>query len=188
MQALRLLVLLPLLLLAGCLATFREPIPLGESAPAHLLGAWAGNDEWGERRFLDIVRQADGRYRALAWRESADNRAQARGYDFTVARHGRRWYLSVAAPARLGGHFAFGGFELTDDDELVLYSLDIDSVGRALEEGSLRGLVVGTEEGEGVLIESTLPEVYAFLDDPANSDVFVEVARFQRSAPREPAR
>lgn len=180
MNAVRVLVALSILFLSGCLATFKEPIPTGETAPKHLLGSWAGMDEWGEERFLEITRKADGGYHALAWRERADNRDKARGYDFTVAHHGRRWYLSVEAPKRLGGNFAFGGFELTDDDELVLYSLDIEQLQGALTSGQLEGQTVDTEEGDGVLIASPLTRVYSFLDDPANSDVFSEVARFAR--------
>lgn len=181
MNPMRVLVVLSLLLLGGCLATFKEPIPLGEKAPKHLLGTWAGMDEWGEERFLEITRKPDGSYHALAWRERMDNRDKARGYDFTVAHHGRRWYLSVEAPKRLGGNYAFGGFELTDDDELVLYSLDIEQVQDALARGELEGETVDTEEGDGVLIASALPKVYGYLDDPANSDVFSEVARFVRA-------
>lgn len=180
MNAMRVLVVLSFLLLGGCLATFKEPIPLGETAPKHLLGTWAGMDEWGEERFLEITRKPDGGYHAQAWRERLDNRAKARGYDFTVAHHGRRWYLSVEAPKRLGGNFAFGGFELTDDDELVLYSLDIEQLQDALARGQLEGRTVDTEEGDGVLIASPLTSVYSFLDDQANSDVFSEVARFAR--------
>ena len=37
-------------------------------------------------------------------------------------------------------------------------------------------------EGDGVLITSPLDTVFSWLDDPANSDVFVEVARSQRVA------
>lgn len=180
MKAVRVLVALSFLLLGGCLATFKEPIPVGETAPKHLLGTWAGVDEWGEERFLEITRRADGSYHALAWRERLDNRGKARDYAFTVARHGRRWYLSVEAPERLGGNFAFGGFELTDDDELVLYSLDIEQLHDVLAKGQLDGQTVETDEGRGVLIFSPLATVFAFLDDQANSDVFSEVARFAR--------
>jgi len=180
MNAVRVFVALSFLFLSGCLATFKEPIPVGETAPKHLLGTWAGMDEWGEERFLEITRKADGGYHAQAWRDRLDNRDKARGYDFTVAHHGRRWYLSVGAPKRLGGNFAFGGFELTDEDELVLYSLDIEQLQDALSRGQLAGRTVDTEEGDGVLIGSPLPQVYSFLDDQANSDVFSEVARFTR--------
>jgi len=38
-------------------------------------------------------------------------------------------------------------------------------------------------QGEGVLVTSSLDKVFAYLNDPANSDLFVEVARYQRSAP-----
>ena len=188
MKAVRLLVALSCLLLSGCLVTFREPIPPGETAPRHLLGTWAGEDEWGEQRFLEITRKPNGGYHALAWRESLGNRDKAHAYDFTVARHGERWYLSVAAPKRLGGNFAFGGFELTDEDELVLYSLDIEQVQEALANGDLAGQQVETEEGLGVLVASPLSRVYRFLDDQANSDVFVEVARFGRTTEQQDER
>ena len=178
----RVLILSPLLLLGGCLVTFDKPIEPAQAAPLPLLGEWSGEDEWGEQRFLEISRRPDGGYHALAWRESLGNRAKARSYDFTVAHHGQRWYLSVPAPQRLGGNFAFGGFELTDEDELVLYSLDIEQLQDAMAKGELAGQVVDTEEGSGVLVASPLAKVYRYLDDPANSDVFVEVARFGRAA------
>ncbi|MNO07408.1 hypothetical protein D3C81_2295830 [compost metagenome] len=62
----------------------------------------------------------------------------------------------------------------------MLYSLDIEQLQGALASGQLEGQRVDTEEGDGVLIASPLPKVYAFLDDQANSDVFSEVARFVR--------
>jgi hypothetical protein len=33
-----------------------------------------------------------------------------------------------------------------------------------------------------VQVESNLDQVFAYLDDPANSDVFVEAVRYQRQA------
>jgi len=33
-----------------------------------------------------------------------------------------------------------------------------------------------------VEVDSSLDKVFAYLDDPANSDVFVEAARYQRQA------
>ena len=43
-------------------------------------------------------------------------------------------------------------------------------------------LIEGPPEGEAVLVTSPLEKVFAYLDDQANSDVFVEVARYKRSA------
>ncbi|NOP55920.1 hypothetical protein G9P63_28690, partial [Klebsiella pneumoniae] len=40
---------------------------------------------------------------------------------------------------------------------------------------------VPEDNGDGVLIDSPSARVLAYLDDPANSDLFVEVARFQRT-------
>ena len=53
--------------------------------------------------------------------------------------------------------------------------------GLKLEAGGLQGEVVDTPHGDGALINSSLEQVLAYLDDPANSDVFVEVARYQRA-------
>ncbi len=182
MNALRVLFALSFLLLGGCLATFRESIPLGETAPPQLLGTWSGLDSWGDQYFIKIGQRTDGGYHARAWREArGENPAEAHDIEFNVTRHGRRWYLSAPAPADLGGHFAFGGFQLSRDGEgLALYSLDLEAVGLAVEEGALRGRITGSAGGEGVLIDNPLVEVFTFLDDPANSDVFVEVARFRR--------
>ena len=44
-----------------------------------------------------------------------------------------------------------------------------------------KSVEVPEENGEGVLIDSPAERVLAYLDDPANSDLFVEVARFQRA-------
>ena len=109
-----------------------------------------------------------------------DNLDSAEEYGFTVARHGRRWYLSAGLPRKLGGNFAILGFELARGGELVLFNLDVARLLREVEAGRLAGEAVETAEGEGVLIRSALAEVFGYLDDPANADVFVEVARLQR--------
>ncbi len=49
-----------------------------------------------------------------------------------------------------------------------------------LEQGNLHGELVEMPQGDGVLITSPLETVFAYLDDQANSDVFIEVARYQR--------
>jgi hypothetical protein len=46
----------------------------------------------------------------------------------------------------------------------------------------LSGEPVDTAEGTGTLINSPSAKVFAYLDDPPNSDVFVEAARYQRVA------
>src|SRR5690606_29090108 len=99
---------------------------------------------------------------------------------FTVAHHGRRWYLSAGLPKKYGANFAIAGFELTSDNELVLYSLDVERILDEVSTGVLQGQKVELPEDDGVLISSPLETVFAYLDDPANSDVFVEIARYQR--------
>lgn len=181
MKVWRLLVALSFALLSGCLVSFKDPIPPNEAAPMPLLGEWTREDEWGDQLFLDISRSGPNQYRALAYVGSADNLKSREEYNFTVAHHGHRWYLSAGLPKVLGGHFAIAGFELTKQGELVLYNLDVDRILQELEAGSLEGELVDTPQGDGALITSELPQVLTYLDDPANSDVFIEVARYQRT-------
>ena len=92
---------------------------------------------------------------------------------------GKRWYLSAGLPKSLGGNFVIAGFEITDGDELVIYNLDVERIVEDLG-GQLDGETVDSEQGKGALVRSPLEKVFAYLNDPANSDVFVEAARFQR--------
>ena len=154
MKAWRALVALSFLLLSGCLVTFKDPIPANEAAPIPLLGEWTRQDD--ESSFEE--------------------------FGFTVAHHGRRWYLSAGLPKSLGANFAIAGFELTKDNELVLYNLDTDRILQDMEKGLLEGQTVSMPEADGALITSPLDKVFAYLDDPANADLFVEVARYQRAA------
>lgn len=180
MKAWRVLLALSFLLLNGCLVTFNEPIPANEAAPKALLGKWASKDAWGEPLSLQISRSGGNAYKAIATAKGKPSQE----YAFTVSRHGNRWYLSAGVPKRLGGNFLIGGFELIDSHELVVYNLDVEQVNQALEKKELsgRGIEVPDDNGDGVLIDSPMAQVLAYLDDPANSDLFVEVARFQRAA------
>lgn len=180
MKARRVLAVLSCLLLSGCLVTFKEPIPANEAAPIPLLGEWSRTSEWGEQLYLDISRAGSNLYRARTYVGSLDNLDSQEEYGFTLARHGRRWYLSAGLPKRLGANFAIAGFELTTGNELVIYNLDVERILQEVESGGLRGKVIEMPEGNGVLITSPLDRVFAYLDDPANSDVFIEVARYQR--------
>ncbi|WP_405118656.1 hypothetical protein [Pseudomonas leptonychotis] len=181
MIAWRALLALSFLLLGGCLVTFKDPIPANEAAPIPLLGEWSRQNEWGEQVFLQVTRAGSNVYKARAYVDSLDNLESVEEYGFTVAHHGRRWYLSAGLPKRMGANFAIAGFELTTNNELVIYNLDIDRVLQELEQGVLDGEVIEAAEGEGVLISSPLERVFAYLDDQANSDVFIEVARYQRA-------
>ncbi|MBD9485061.1 hypothetical protein IB229_18915 [Pseudomonas sp. PDM14] len=169
------------LLLSGCLVTFKDPIPANEAAPMPLLGDWERQDEWGDRQFLSVSRAGSNVYKARSWGEDEDT-LKAEEYGFTVAHHGRRWYISAGLPKRLGANFAIAGFELTSDNELVIYNLDVERVLQEVGGGTLQGQGVETSEGDGVLITSPLDQVFRYLDDQANSDVFIEVARYQRSS------
>lgn len=176
------LVALSCLLLNGCLVTFKDPIPANEAAPMPLLGDWERQDEWGDQQFLSIARAGSNLYRAKVWSEVDAEVEPADEYGFTVAHHGRRWYVSAGLPKRLGANFAIAGFELTVKNELVIYNLDVERILQEMESGVLQGQPVETPDGEAVLVTSPLDKVFAYLDDQANADVFVEVARYQRSA------
>ncbi|MBU1331822.1 MAG: hypothetical protein KJ884_04725 [Gammaproteobacteria bacterium] len=181
MKAWRVLVAVSCLLLSGCLVTFTDPIPANEAAPIPMLGEWARTNEWGEQQFLQISRAGSNVYKARTWIDSPDNEESLDEYGFTVAHHGRRWYLSAGLPKSLGANFAIAGFELTTGNELVLYNLDVGRISQEMQAGHLKGQSVDMSEGDGVLITSPLDEVFAYLDDQANADVFIEVARFQRA-------
>ena len=51
-----------------------------------------------------------------------------------------------------------------------------------MDKGLLEGQMVSMPEADGALITSPLDRVFAYLDDPANADLFVEIARYQRVA------
>nr|BFD39894.1 hypothetical protein FFPRI1PSEUD_13930 [Pseudomonas sp. FFPRI_1] len=179
MQTWRILLALSFLLLSGCLVSFTEPLPAEQPAPAGLLGKWASKNAWGEPLNIELSRIGANRYRALSYPGGTARPRDA--YDFTVSRHGNRWYLSAAVPQAFGGHYSIAGFELNAKHELVLYTLDLEQMRQALGQKALSGATMTTAEGDGVLISSPLPEVFAYLDDPANSDLFVEAARFKRA-------
>ena len=180
MKAWRLVFALSIVLLSGCLVTFKEQIPANQAAPAGLLGKWVSTDAWGEPRKLEISRSGTNLYKAVSYPKGQKSAKEA--YDFTVSRHGNRWYVSAAVPKQFGANYAIAGFDLNDANELVVYSLDIERIEQALQQQALNGEEFDTSEGEGMLITSGLDKVFAYLDDPANSDLFVEVARFQRPA------
>lgn len=181
MNTWRALLAVSFLLLSGCLVTFKDPIPANEAAPIPLLGEWSRKNEWGEQMYLQITRAGSNVYKARAYVDSLDNLDSLEEYGFTVAHHGRRWYLSAGLPKSMGANFAIAGFELTSSNELVIYNLDVDRILQELEQGALQGEVVDGAESDGVLISSPLEQVFTYLDDQANSDVFIEVARYQRA-------
>lgn len=179
MKAWRVVVIgLSFLLLSGCLVTFKEPLPASDPAPKGLLGKWTSTNAWGEPMNLELTRIGDNRYQAVSYFKARPKEREA--YPFTVSRHGSRWYLSAKVPAHYGGHFTLAGFELTAEHELVLYNLDLEQINQAIGQKSLGGETFKTDDGDGILINSSMDQVFVYLDDPANSDVFVEAARYQR--------
>ncbi|MHC8315948.1 hypothetical protein [Pseudomonas sp. LB3P31] len=171
---------LSFLLLSGCLVSFKEPLAQSDPAPKGLLGRWTSTNAWGEPMNLELTRIGDARYQAVSYFKATPKTREA--YPFTVSRHGDRWYLSAQAPAQFGGHFIIAGFELNEQRELVVYNLDLEQINQALGQKSLSGQGFQTDDGDGVLINNSMAEVFAYLDDPANSDVFVEAVRYQRLA------
>jgi hypothetical protein len=171
-------IFLAFLLLGGCLVSFKEPLPANEAAPQGLLGKWTSKNAWGEAQNLELTRVGPDRYQAVSYFKARPKEREA--YPFTVSRHGNRWYLSAKVPAQYGGHFTIAGFELNERQELVIYQLDLDQIRQALGQQRFQGDPFTTDEGDGVLVNSSMDQVFAYLDDPANSDVFVEAARYQR--------
>jgi hypothetical protein len=181
MKAWRVVVIaLSFLLLSGCLVTFKEPLPNSDPAPKGLLGKWTSTNAWGEPMNLELTRVSGNRYQAVSYFKAKPGEREA--YPFTLSRHGNRWYLSAKVPAQFGGHFIIAGFELNDKHELVVYTLDLEQINQALGQKVLSGEGFQTDDGDGVLINTSMDQVFAYLDNPANSDVFVEAARYQRLA------
>ena len=174
------LMALSFLMLNGCLVTFSQAPLIAQPAPKQLLGKWVSKDAWGQARNLEISAVDKTHYQAVAY-PKGEPKVRER-YPFIVARHGSRWYASAMLPAKLGGHYTLSGFELTDNGELVIYDLDLDQIKQAIGQSVLSGDPVETAEGAGTVIQSPSAEVFAYLDDPANSDVFVEAARYKRVA------
>ncbi|WP_095119322.1 hypothetical protein [Pseudomonas sp. Irchel s3f10] len=174
------LIALSFLLLSGCLVTFKEPLATSDPAPKGLLGKWSSTNAWGEPMNLELTRLGNDRYQAVTYFKAKPHEREA--YPFTVSRHGNRWYLSAKVPAQYGGHFTIAGFELTDKHELVVYNLDLEQINQAIKQKALDGQAFQTDDGDGVHVDSNLDKVFAYLDDPANSDVFVEAVRYQRQA------
>jgi predicted DNA-binding protein (MmcQ/YjbR family) len=172
------LIALSFLLLSGCLVTFKEPLATSDPAPKGLLGKWSSTNAWGEPMNLELTRLGNDRYQAVTYFKAKPHEREA--YPFTVSRHGSRWYLSAKVPAQYGGHFTIAGFELTDKRELVVYNLDLEQINQAIKQKALDGQAFQTDDGDGVHVDSNLDKVFAYLDDPANSDVFVEAVRYQR--------
>ncbi|MCY4123960.1 MAG: hypothetical protein OXF59_01975, partial [Pseudomonas sp.] len=104
-------------------------------------------------------------------------------YVFNVAQQGNRWYLSARVPGDLGGNYVIGGFDIVDGKELVVYNLDLQQVQQAVDSNELSGhsTEVAQDNGEGLLVDSPPARVLAYLNDPANSDLFVEAVRFKRA-------
>ncbi|MFJ4141575.1 hypothetical protein [Pseudomonas sp. NPDC089734] len=178
MKAWRALVALSFLLLSGCLVTFEGAIPAHDAAPARILGTWTSKNAWGEPLELEVSRAAANIYKAVSYRKG--DRKHRDEYRFTVTEHGGRWYLSAELPDKYGGNHAMAGFEVTDTDELVVYNLDLDRFRQWLDQKDLEGRSVESGIGQGLLITSPLDQVFGYLDNPANSDVFLEAARYQR--------
>ncbi|MGN8274965.1 hypothetical protein [Pseudomonas sp. SMN5] len=167
-----------LLLLSGCLVSFKAPLPDSEAAPKGLLGHWTSTNAWGEPLNLELTQVSKHHYQAISYFRARPQEREA--IPLTVSRHGSRWYLSAKVPARFGGHYIIAGFELTDRQELVVYNLDLEQINQAIGQKRLSGQANPSDEGDGVLIDSDMRTVFSYLDDPANSDVFSEAVRYRR--------
>ncbi|MFF7705735.1 hypothetical protein [Pseudomonas sp. NPDC007930] len=166
-------------LLSGCLATFDDLLGEGEKAPPGLLGRWVARNAWGDHLNLEVRRTGPQHYAAISYPQGTQGpRDEAL---FRVSRHGERWYASAPLPAALGGRHGLVGFELTAQGELVIYALDLATVQQAIAAHELAGERFDTDQGQGVAVRSAPGQVFAWLDDPAHSDAFTEIARYRRA-------
>jgi hypothetical protein len=166
------------LLLNGCLVLFKNPAAVPEVAPTALLGSWQRDNEWGEQLQLQISATANHHYLATIRVLGQDTPPES--YPFTVVHSGERWYASLSLPTRFGDNYAIAGFELGKHNELLLYSLDPERFLQELKTGALQGQLIQTQGSDSALISSPSAQVFTYLNDPANADVFVEAARYQR--------
>ncbi|MFY1666991.1 hypothetical protein [Pseudomonas sp. Pseu.R1] len=182
MKVWNVLLALSFALLSGCLVTFNDPIPTRDTAPPKLLGTWTSKNAWGEPLELEISRAGTDQYKAVSYRKG--DRKNRDEYAFTVSRHGSRWYVSAALPEKYGAHYVIAGFELIDNDngadELLIYDLDLERMQQLVDQKVFEGQPTDTEKGDGVLITTSMDKVFAYLDDSANSDVFLPAAKYQR--------
>jgi hypothetical protein len=182
MKVWSMLLVMSFALLSGCLVTFKDPVANHDTAPPKLLGTWTSKNAWGEPLELEISRTGEDQYKAVSYQKG--DRKNRDEYDFTVSRHGSRWYLSAALPRKYGANYVIGGFELIDNDnaadELVVYDLDLERMQQLVEQKVFEGQPIETEKGDGVLITTSMDKVFAYLDDTANSDVFLKAAQYQR--------
>ncbi|MFK3798759.1 hypothetical protein [Pseudomonas sp. NPDC088444] len=182
MKVWNVLLALSFALLSGCLVTFNDPIPTRDTAPPKLLGTWTSKNAWGEPLELEISRAGTDQYKAVSYRKG--DRKNRDEYAFTVSRHGSRWYVSAALPEKYGAHYVIAGFELIDNDngadELLIYDLDLERMQQLVDQKVFEGQPTDTEKGDGVLITTSMDKVFAYLDDSANSDVFLSAAKYQR--------
>ncbi|GAB3388688.1 hypothetical protein [Azotobacter armeniacus] len=93
---------------------------------------------------LKVRQISPDRYRARQYLESMDDSQSPQQAEFTVARCGRRWYLSAGLSGALGGGFLILGFELTAQSELVLYGREQARIRQALELGAPAGKPIAT--------------------------------------------
>jgi hypothetical protein len=56
----------------------------------------------------------------------------------------------------------------------------VDRLQQLVDQKVFDGQATETEKGAGVFITTPLASVFAYLDDPANSDVFLKAAQYQR--------
>ena len=56
-----------LLLLSGCLVSFKAPLPDSEAAPQGLVGHWTSTNAWGEPLNLELDEVGPRRYQAVTY-------------------------------------------------------------------------------------------------------------------------
>src|SRR3546814_13370119 len=85
-----------LLLLSGCLVSFKAPLPDSEAAPQGLVGHWTSTNAWGEPLNLELAEVGPRRYQAVTYFRAKPLEREA--IPVTGSRPGSRWYLSAPRP------------------------------------------------------------------------------------------
>jgi len=171
--------LVVLAILIGCGGvTLNQPLPSRHSAELlqALEGYWHATDGVFEIRFSD---SGKGRLGALEWDEDHFGLIE---WEIVATASGDGGFVSMRTQdeAELSTNdpgdpesYVFARFTLTPLGDLVLWAPDPTAFATAVDDGLLMGSVTDDREDPWVEIESPPDSVLAFLEDPANDDLFI---------------
>jgi hypothetical protein len=175
--ATRLLTLVVLVALAGCVPVSEQPAG-DEHAPfdTRLQGMWrpVGDDDAQTILFVSAADEAGRGARLLAVEEAADRRWKVDDYSAVTARRGSHGYLSVRYSTTDGARrgWVIARYTLVTGDRLRLETLDEKRLAVLVRAGTLAGRVNGDEPGADVDLTLSSAELLTFLDSPEGARLF----------------